>query len=192
MRVIAGIAKGRKLKPVPGDTTRPITDRTKEALFSILGNWIIDARVLDLFSGTGGVGIEALSRGANHVTFVEKNPAATRIIGENLRVTGLDDRALVKRADVFKFLDQPLSQGQPFDLIYIAPPQYKQLWIKTIQNVDAQLDHWLAPDGAIVVQIHPIEYEELTLQNLVLYDERRYGSTLLCFYERIEALKVEG
>lgn len=186
MRVIAGVAKGRKLKPVPGDTTRPITDRTKEALFSILGNWIIDARVLDLFSGTGGVGIEALSRGASYVTFVEKNPAATRIIGENLRVTGLANRALVKRADVFKFLEQPLPQGQPFDLIYIAPPQYKQLWIKTIQKVDAQLDNWLVPDGAIVVQIHPIEYEELTLQNLVLYDQRRYGSTLLCFYERVE------
>jgi 16S rRNA (guanine(966)-N(2))-methyltransferase RsmD len=191
MRVIAGVAKGRKLKAVPGDTTRPITDRTKEALFSILGNWIIDARVLDLFSGTGGVGIEALSRGARHVTFVENNPAATRTIGENLRLTGLAERALVKRADVFKFLGQA-PPDQPFDLIYIAPPQYKQLWLKTIQNVDAQLERWLVPDGAVVVQIHPIEYEEVTLQNLVLYDERRYGSTLLCFYERVEGVKGEG
>lgn len=186
MRVIAGIAKGRKLKAVPHETTRPITDRTKEALFSILGDWIVEARVLDLFSGTGAVGIEALSRGAAHVTFVEKSPAATRIIGENLRTTGLAERALVKRADVFKFLAQPSFPRQPFDLIYIAPPQYQQLWIKTIQMIDRSLDDWLLPDGAVIVQIHPIEYEALTLQNLVLYDERKYGSTLLCFYERNE------
>ncbi|MBI1876831.1 MAG: 16S rRNA (guanine(966)-N(2))-methyltransferase RsmD [Chloroflexi bacterium] len=186
MRVISGIAKGRKLKAVPSEATRPITDRTKEALFNILGTWIIEARVLDLFSGTGAVGIEALSRGAAQVTFIEKSQAATRIIGENLRTTGLAARALVKRTDVFDFLDQPSSQ--PFDLIYIAPPQYKQLWLKTLQKIDRQLDHWLLPDGAVVVQIHPVEYEDLALQNLVLYDERKYGSTLLCFYERVGAV----
>ncbi len=190
MRVIAGIAKGRKLKAVPGEATRPITDRTKESLFNILGDWIVEARVLDLFSGTGAVGIEALSRGAAHVTFVEKSQLATRTIGENLRTTGLAAKALVKRTDVFNFLEQP--HGQPYDLIYIAPPQYKQLWIKTLQWVDRQLDQWLLPDGAVVVQIHPIEYEELALQNLVLYDERKYGSTLLCFYERAETPDGEG
>jgi 16S rRNA (guanine(966)-N(2))-methyltransferase RsmD len=186
MRVIAGIAKGRKLKAVPSETTRPITDRTKEALFGILDDWIIEARVLDLFSGTGAVGIEALSRGAAHVTFVEKSPAATRIIGENLRLTGLAAKALVKRGDVFNFLERPPPHGQAYDLIYIAPPQYQQIWIKTIQMIDRALDDWLLPDGAVIVQIHPVEYEELTLPNLVLYDERKYGSTLLCFYERNE------
>jgi 16S rRNA (guanine(966)-N(2))-methyltransferase RsmD len=192
MRVIAGAAKGRKLKAVPGDTTRPITDRTKEALFSILGNWIIEAHVLDLFSGTGAVGIEALSRGAGHVTFVESSPAATRTIGENLRLTNLVERALVKRMDVFKFLEQSQPQSQPFDLIYVAPPQYKQLWLKTIQLLDHQLDDWLLPDGVIVVQIHPIEHKDLALENLVLYDKRRYGSTLLCFYEWVEGENVKG
>ncbi len=181
MRVIAGAAKGRRLKTVPGETTRPITDRTKEALFSILGNWIVDARVLDLFGGSGAVGIEALSRGAAHVTFVEQAQAATRAIGENLRITNLADRALVKRADAFKFLAQ--SPPEPFDLIYIAPPQYKQLWINAVQTIDEHLGEWLLPDGAVIAQIHPKEYQELALQNLVLYDQRRYGSTLLCFYE---------
>lgn len=190
MRVITGLAKGKILKGVPGETTRPITDRTKEALFSILGSWIVGARVLDLFSGTGSVGIEALSRGAAQATFVENNPAATRVIGENLRLTGLAQHALVKRADVFKFLEQEPPQGQAYDLIYIAPPQYKGLWIKTIQTVDRQLNKWLLPDGAVLVQIHPIEFEELTLQHLVLYDERKYGSTILCFYERgVETLE---
>ena len=181
MRIIAGTAKGRRLKTVPGDSTRPITDRTKEALFSILGNWIIDARILDLFGGTGAVGIEALSRGAAHVTFIEKSQPATRTIGENLRLTNLAERALVRRSDAFKYLAQ--TPPQPFDLIYIAPPQYQQLWAKAVRTIDQRLGQWLLPDGAVIAQIHPIEYEELELQNLVLYDERRYGSTLLCFYE---------
>ncbi len=184
MRIIAGSAKGRRLKAVPGDTTRPITDRTKEALFSILGDWIIEARVLDLFSGTGAVGLEALSRGAGHVTFIERSPVATRVIGDNLRTTGLAAGATVRRDDVFKFLVQPAPPEAPFDLIYVAPPQYKQWWAKTVQLVDERLNEWLLPGGAVIAQIHPVEYEELKLQNLVLYDERKYGSTLLCFYER--------
>lgn len=183
MRVITGTAKGKQLKGVPGDATRPITDRTKEALFNILGDWIIEARVLDLFGGTGAVGIEALSRGAAHVTFVENNHKATRTIGENLRLTQLAKRAYVKRTDTFKFLQHRPAKVQPFDLIYVAPPQYKQMWSKVIHLLDADLESWLLPDGAVVVQIHPTEFEDLSLQNLHLYDRRKYGSTLLCFYE---------
>lgn len=183
MRVITGTAKGKKLKAVPGDSTRPITDRTKESLFNILGRWIIEARVLDLFGGTGAVGIEALSRGAAHVTFIDSNHQAIRTISENLRSTGLADRATVHRMDAFKFLQPPLAPGQPFDLIYIAPPQYQQMWAKAIGLIDPHLDHWLLPDGAIIAQIHPTEYEDLALQQLHLYDQRKYGSTLLCFYE---------
>lgn len=186
MRVIAGLAKGKQLKMVPGDTTRPITDRTKEALFSILGNWIVDARVLDLFGGTGAVGIEALSRQAAHVTFLDTSRAATQTIGENLRLTGLAGRANVKRKDAFSYLHAPPADLEPFDLIYIAPPQYQDLWAKALQWLDSQLDTWLLPDGAIIVQIHPTEYRELTLTRLQLYDQRKYGSTILCFYERAD------
>ena len=184
MRVISGNAKGKKLKMVPGDTTRPITDRTKESLFNILGNWIIDARILDLFSGTGAVGIEALSRGAAHVTMLDTSNAATRIIGENLRHTGLAAGATVLKRDAFKFLQRPPATLSPFDLIYVAPPQYKQMWAKAMIILDAQLEQWLLPDGAIIAQIHPNEYTDLTLLNLTMYDRRNYGSTTLCFYER--------
>ena len=186
MRVISGSAKSKKLKAVPGDTTRPITDRTKEALFSILGDWIVEARVLDLFAGTGAVGIEALSRGAAQVTFVDKSPAATRTIGENLRITSLAARAHVKRSDAFKFLQQPSDSLPPFDLIYIAPPQYKDLWAKAVEFIDRHLENWLLVDGAVIAQIHPVEYHDLPLKNLTLYDQRKYGSTLLCFYEPLE------
>jgi len=186
MRVISGTAKGKKLKAVPGDTTRPITDRAKESLFNILGNWIIDARILDLFAGTGSVGIEALSRGAQQVTFIDKSQAATRTIGENLRLTNLAKRADVRRVNALKFVQHPPPDIKFFDLIYIAPPQYKGMWITAIQQIDQNLETWLLPNGAVIVQIHPVEYQELALQNLTLYDQRKYGSTLLCFYEQIE------
>ena len=179
MRVIAGRAKGRRLLAVPGEGTRPITDRAKEALFSILGAEVIRARVLDLFAGTGGVGIEALSRGARHVTFVEKAGQAVDILRQNLKATRLEAGAQVERADVFRYLEQ--TPREPFDLIYIAPPQYQGLWLKTLQAVDDR-PAWLASGGQVVVQIFPKEYVEPNLRTLTLIDERRYGSVMLLFY----------
>ncbi|MBN1660833.1 MAG: 16S rRNA (guanine(966)-N(2))-methyltransferase RsmD [Anaerolineae bacterium] len=181
MRVIAGSAKGIPLRPVPGTGTRPITDRVKESLFNILGDWIVDARVLDLFAGTGGVGIEALSRGAAHATFVEKNPRAVATIKDNLKNTRLQDRAHVAQADVFAFLR---GQPDPFDLVYIAPPQYQGLWHKTLETLE-QNPGWLYPQGLVVVQIFPKEFEPVPLRSLHLADERKYGSTLLCFYDAV-------
>ncbi|HID89291.1 MAG TPA: 16S rRNA (guanine(966)-N(2))-methyltransferase RsmD [Anaerolineae bacterium] len=178
MRVIAGKAKGRKLKSVPGGDTRPITDRAKSALFNILGEDVIGSRFLDLFAGTGQVGIEALSRGAAEAVFVERNSAALRTIRENLAHTGLTDHARVVRADVFEFLRR---EPEPFDYVYIAPPQYRGLWAETLRLLDARTG-WLAEDGWAIVQIHPREYEDLPLQNLLLFDQRRYGGVMLCFF----------
>ncbi len=178
MRVVTGKAKGRKLKSVPGSTTRPITDRAKSALFNIIGERIVGARFLDLFAGTGQVGIEALSRGAAEAVFVEQNPAALRTIRENLALTGLADSARVVRADVFAFLRR---EPEPFDYIYVAPPQYQGLWAATLQALDA-VPGWLAPEGYAIAQIHPREHQDLLLGHLTLADQRRYGSVLLCFY----------
>ena len=182
MRVISGAAKGRNLKPVPDETTRPITDRVKEALFNILGADIVDAQVLDLFGGTGGVGIEALSRGAARSVFVEKNRKALETIKDNLATTHLSDHAEVVRGDAFTYLAGP---PWPFHYIYVAPPQYQRLWIQALQAIDAQPD-WLADDGEIIVQIHPKEYEAVPLTHFEPLDERKYGSTLLIFYEHRE------
>jgi 16S rRNA (guanine966-N2)-methyltransferase len=178
MRVIAGKAKGRKLQAVPGPGTRPMTDRGKSALFSILGDDVRDANFLDLFAGTGQVGIEALSRGAAHAVFVELHHAALRVIHNNLALTGLAAQTEVVRDDVFHYLAAP---PHPFDYIYIAPPQYRGLWIQTLQVLDA-LPGWLADDGWAIAQINPVEYEPVTLNNLVLFDQRKYGGVLLCFY----------
>ena len=179
IRVIAGSAKGRRLKRVPGDSTRPIMDRVKEACFSILGRSVIDARVLDLFAGTGSVGIEALSRGAARAVFVEMDRMAIQTIIENLKITRLDDKAQVRRMDVFSFLKHPATEQ--FDLIYIAPPQYKNLWKTAIELLDAN-PGWLHPEGRVIVQIDPSEKLPLLLKNLMVSDERVYGKTLVAFY----------
>lgn len=181
MRVITGTAKGKKLKEVPGKTTRPITDRVKEALFNILGDWVVGARVLDMFGGTGAVGIEALSRGAAHVTFIDIAPPAVRVIRANLAHTGLAEKAAVIKGDAFKILAAP--QPHPFDLIYIAPPQYRGLWLRALKLVDAR-PSLLSGAGIVVVQIYPKEFEAAPPAHLTLYDRRQYGSTLLCFFER--------
>ncbi len=183
MRVISGSARGRKLKTPKSSETRPIMDRVKTALFDILTPDIVGMRVLDLFAGTGAVGIEALSRGADAATFIERSPDAWRLVRENLALTNLSDRAEVLRADAFAFLQQAAATNRRYDLVYVAPPQYAGLAARAL----AQLDE--APltetDGLVIVQIDPRERAEvdaLTLRQLRRYDERRYGSTLLLFY----------
>jgi 16S rRNA (guanine(966)-N(2))-methyltransferase RsmD len=179
--VIAGSAKGRKLRSVPGDATRPISDRVKESLFNILGGDICGASLLDLYAGTGSVGIEALSRGAAFVRFVEWQRRAVDIIRANLQLTGLAERAEVLRKDVFVLLRQPPDRA--FDYVYIAPPQYHGLWRRTLEELDGSLG-WLSEDAWVIVQIHPNEYQPLELKHLVEREQRRYGSTLLVIYAR--------
>ncbi len=181
MRVIAGLAKGRALKPVPGSSTRPITDRVKVALFDILAPELPGASLLDLFSGTGAVGIEALSRGATRVVFVDKEQAAIRTIRENLVRTRLENGSQVVRADAFAFLTR--RGVAPFDVVYIAPPQYQGLWREALVQIDRRPD-WLVPDGRVIVQIDPRERQPVELNTLQEGDQRRYGSTLLLFYDR--------
>lgn len=181
-RVIGGKARGLRLQDVPGDITRPITDRVKEALFNILGNDIQEAAFLDLFGGTGAVGIEALSRGASSAVLIDNHRAAVATIKANLQKARLEHQASVLHSDAFAFLKRP--PNRQFNYIYIAPPQYKNLWQRALQLLDEQPD-WLAPDGWIIVQIHPIEYEKLELHSFQEFDQRRYGSTMLVFYTHI-------
>lgn len=121
MRVIAGTAKGARLGPVPAGV-RPVSDRAREGLFSSLGGLVEGAAVLDLFAGTGAMGIEALSRGAALVVFVERAPRAVAAIGGNLTRTGLGDRAEIVRSDVARFLAVPPPGATAFDLVFLDPP----------------------------------------------------------------------
>lgn len=182
LRVIGGVAKGRKLRSVPGDTTRPVTDRVKEALFNILGADIQRAKLLDLFAGTGAIGIEALSRGAALVQFNDLNRLPIEIIRANLKETQLGEGAKITRFDALKFLEQKAEVR--FDYVYIAPPQYLGLWKQALVAVDKNME-LLSDDGWVIVQIHPIEYKDIPdLESLMVFDERKYGSTLLVFYCR--------
>jgi 16S rRNA (guanine(966)-N(2))-methyltransferase RsmD len=189
LRVIAGTARGRRLRSVPGDTTLPITDRVKESLFDILGGDIQGADFLDLFAGTGSVGIEALSRGAGFARFIDREPQAVTTVRLNLETTGLAARAEVLRMDAFAFLARPPDRR--FDYVYIAPPQYKRLWKKALLDLDAH-PHWLSKDAWIIVQIYPGELEPVDLLHLVEFDQRKYGSTLLVFYARITDNESSG
>ncbi len=179
-RIIAGKARGMRLNAVPGDITRPITDRVKEALFNIIGADIYDSCFLDLFGGTGSVGIEALSRGAQYVRFIDLNRAAVGTMQKNLSYTRLEKLAEVIQSDAFSYLKQ--KPDRQFDYIYIAPPQYKELWQHVLEVLD-QNPGWLAPDAWVIVQIDPVEYRQLEFGHYQEFDQRRYGSTLLVFYQ---------
>jgi 16S rRNA (guanine966-N2)-methyltransferase len=180
VRVIAGSAKGKKLALVPGDSTRPIMDRVKEALFNIIGNDIRDAGFLDMFAGTGSVGIEALSRGASHALFVENDRLAVKTIYANLTHTGLAGRATVRQTNALTLLSRPTTAG--YDFIFIAPPQYQGLWLESLEVVDKS-SGWLSPDGLVIVQIDPREESEISLRRLQEIDRRKYGNTVLWFFE---------
>lgn len=181
-RIIAGKARGFKLHSVPGTITRPITDRVKEALFNILGADLEDASFLDLFGGTGSVGIEALSRGAGFVRFIDVHRDAINTIKTNLAHTRLEEKAEVLHLDTFAYLKQPADRD--FQYIFIAPPQYKGLWLKTLETLDNN-PTWISEDAWVIVQIDPVEYLEHPFKCFREFDQRRYGSTLLLFYEPI-------
>ena len=183
LRVISGSARGHKLKSVPGDTTRPITDRVKEALFNILAGDVVDSTWWDLFAGTGAVGIEALSRGASLVRFSDLNRAPIETIKWNLEHCGFTTLADVRRGDAFAMLArQPDKQ---FEFIYIAPPQYKDMWSRALLALDEN-PGWLTETGWAMVQVAPREYQKLGLGNLEELDQRKYGSTLLVFFGQKE------
>lgn len=124
MRVIAGKAKRLPLKTLPGLDTRPTTDRIKETLFNMIQDELYQIRFLDLFSGSGGIGIEALSRGASQAVFVEQNPKAVQCIRENLAFTGLEESASVMKMDVMSALRR-LEGGPPFQIVFMDPPYGK-------------------------------------------------------------------
>ena len=180
-RIIAGTAKGIRLKSVPGKSTRPITDRVKEALFNILGVDIVDSEFFDLFGGTGSVGLEALSRGAKSARFLELNQRAFGVLKSNIKLTKLEKNAEVLNQDAFKVLAR--IPDKKFDYIFIAPPQYKGLWLKALEILDKNPD-WLVDDGWIIVQIDPVEMHEIEMKNFVEVERRKYGSTILLVYER--------
>ncbi len=178
MRVLSGRAKKAKLKAVPGSKTRPILGRVKTPLFDILRPIIGGMEVLDLFAGTGSVGIEALSQGAAFCVFIEASAQAARTVRDNLENSGLSEFAEVRQSDAFTYLR---NTKKSFDLIYLDPPQFKGLWIESLHFI-AERPNLLKAAGQIIVKIHPKEYEQLQLSSLKETQNRKYGNSMLLFF----------
>ena len=186
-RVIAGTARGTRLM-APGEGTRPLADRVKETLFAILEPDLPNARVLDLFAGSGAGGIEALSRGAARAVFVERDAIAARVIGENLVKTHLADRGHVARVDVLTYLRERAATDGPFDVVLIDPP-YSQLTL--LESALARLAAPPAPlltATAWVVAKHFWRTPPPSAAGLLASARtRRFGETALTFYRRTDA-----
>ncbi len=178
IRVIGGIAKGRRLKTRKAKNLRPATDYVKEALFNILVRKVPDSVFLDLFAGSGGIGIEALSRGAKKVVFVEKDPQNAALIKENLALTGFLDQAEVYTCDVFKAISLLANKGCRFNLIFVDPP-FRQGLLGTVLEKISEFE-LLLPDGLIITRS---AFGEENLVQRVPVREGRYGDSILRFYQ---------
>jgi len=186
MRIISGSAKGRKLAAPKDQRVRPTADRIKEALFSIVASRLggfDDCRVLDLFAGTGNLGIEALSRGSAYAVFIDSHPESVRLIRENIQRAGVTERATVLSKDVLKGVAELAREKRLFDLVFVDPP-YQQRELRN--QVLALLGSGeLLADEAIVI-IESSAHDELphAVGSLELNDRRSYGDTALTIYTR--------
>ena len=179
MRVISGKARGVNLKTPAGTATRPTADRVKEAVFSIIQFDLPGATVLDLFGGTGQLGIEALSRGAKNAIFVDERDDACKLIRENLKRTKLEGEGRIIRSDYSAFLK---STSQKFDIIFLDPP-YAEVFLENSLNLITQID--ILQSGGIIVTERPVEKE--LLLDFTGYNrskDYKYGNTLITLFRK--------
>ncbi|MCM3726066.1 16S rRNA (guanine(966)-N(2))-methyltransferase RsmD [Neobacillus cucumis] len=156
MRVVSGICKGRPLKAVPGNTTRPTTDKVKEALFNMIGPYFDGGMGLDLFAGSGGLGIEGLSRGLEKVIFIDRESKAIHVIQENIKACKFEDKSEVYRNDADRALKALIKRGISFDYIFLDPPYKKQQLVSLMEKMDHQ--NLVKTEGIIVCE-HSFDVE---------------------------------
>lgn len=180
MRVIAGLAKGRRLKSPVGLATRPTTDRIKEAIFSILHPYLPKSHVLDLFSGTGNLGIEALSRGAEKAFFVDNNKNSIRIIYENIEITGFKEKSKIFHQEALKTIRELAQLGQKYDIIFMDPPYLKGLIVPCVQAIEE--DRLLSDTGVIVIEHDSKDVLPEKFTRLIRIKNRKYGNTTISIY----------
>ena len=186
LRVIGGLLKGRRLDTLAGESIRPTGDRVREALFDILGERIRDAAFLDVYAGTGAIGIEALSRGARDVTFIENEPAAAELIQKNLFSCGLDARqARVIARDPAQAAHLLMGQERRFDIVYLDPPYAGGELERGLRLV---ADSGLLDAGAIVIGEHEAKSPSPVCRQLSAYRTATYGRVALTFFAPVEAV----
>ncbi|MDM8525560.1 16S rRNA (guanine(966)-N(2))-methyltransferase RsmD [Desulfococcaceae bacterium HSG8] len=179
MRIIAGSLKGKKLHPIKGTTIRPTADRLRESIFNILSFHVRDAVVLDLFAGTGALGIEALSRVASFAVFLDKYKNSISIIKQNIRSCALENRTNVIQWDIEKNLNCIRSAPTPFNLVFMDPPYNKNLVKPTLRNL--HIAHALEKDALIVAEHSDSETIPEDCPGYTIAEQRRYGKTLVSF-----------
>jgi len=179
LRIIAGTFGGRKLKSVDGLTTRPTADKIKEAVFSSIGNDIYDANILDVFSGTGSIALEAISRGAKSAVLIEQNKAAQKVILENIRLCGVEEQCLLLKGDSFQILKQLGHQNQKFHIIYLDPP-YKEGFYESILNIIQEYS-LLEKDGLLIAESE--KNTSILPKNSLfcIYKEKYYGISKITY-----------
>ncbi len=176
---MAGLAKGRKIESPKGIDVRPTTDRVREALFSAIAFRVKDARVLDLFAGTGALGLEALSRRARSAVFVDRDRRSIELIKRNIELCHFADRAVVFTLDALKATDR-LKSGEKFDLIFLDPP-YNGPFLE--QSVAALGEAGLLAEGGLVIAEHPAGHPPTLPAGLSVATTKRYGKTVLSFVQ---------
>lgn len=184
MRVISGRARGRKLQAPVGLNTRPTTDRVKESIFSMINFYIRESRVLDLFAGTGALGIEAISRGAQYGVFVDNNKKSVDVINKNLRDVKFEKESLVLNCDINTALSKLATKTEKFDVIFMDPPYLKGFIIPTIEKID---NSQLLNDGGIILIEHDQkDVLEEKIGNFYRSKFKKYGNTLISIYKKEE------
>ncbi len=186
MRIIAGEARGRRIKAPDTRDTRPATDRVREAVFSSLGDLVVDARVADLYAGSGSFGLEALSRGAASVVFVENGRKALKALESNITAVGLGG-ALV-RGTVKSFLGR--EEGDQFDLVFMDPPWDQPNLI--MEEEMRLLDRQVAAGGNVIVSRRSVDAEPTPPETWRVATEKRYGDTRIFRYQKLETDHDDG
>jgi 16S rRNA (guanine966-N2)-methyltransferase len=176
VRIVAGSLRGRVLRAPTGAATRPTSEKVREAIFAILPD-VGGARVLDLFAGSGALGLEALSRGAVHATFVDAARAALTAVRTNVRALGLEDRSAIVQADAVAFAAR--AAASPWDVVFVDPPYASELAIRAVGAIPAAN---LNENAVIVIEHDRRNSPPETIGSLLQTDQRRYGDTLVSFY----------
>lgn len=184
MRIIAGKARGRKLLPPATMETRPTLDRVKESMFSIIQNYIPEAVVVDVFAGTGSLGLEAASRGAKEVYLIDKSNTTFPILKQNIDNLKFQNFCFPLNLDSYDALDMLKKKGKIFDIIFIDPPYCKEMIPKAIEIIYE--NNLLKKDGIIVTKIDSIEEIYEGYKNIKLLKSKKYGNTTVCIYDNEE------
>lgn len=184
LRVISGKVRGLKLDTPKNEDVRPTTDRVKESLFNIINSYIMDSNVLDLFAGTGSLGIECLSRGASSATFVDVSKDSINIVKSNIKKARVENQSTILNLDFKNAIDRLKAQNSKFDVIFMDPPYYKNMFIDALANIDNA--NLLAEDGIIIVEHDTKDKFEDKIGRLEKTKEKKYGNTTLTFYKMEE------